>query len=84
MWLWCVPALLGLLAGAVAVIYFTVPAESLPTVLGRVPAEAAHRVGPGEVAAALAIGLLLTACVLLIGTHLRRHATAVWRMLLGR
>jgi len=83
-WLWCLRAVLGLLAGAVAITYCTVPAESLPPILGRVPGDTTHRLQSGEVAAVVAIGLLLIASGFLIGTHLRQQAVAVWRRLLGR
>jgi uncharacterized membrane protein HdeD (DUF308 family) len=66
-WLALALAILGLLAGAAAIIYFTVPAHSLPSVLGPVACpkkytqhfcDKLHRQRRGE-AAAVAAGVLL-------------------------
>ena len=66
-WLALVLAVLGVIAGVVAVIYYTVPAHSLPSMLGPVACpkkftqhfcDSVHRVKRGE-AAAVAAGVLL-------------------------
>ena len=56
-WLSVVLGVLGLLSLVVAVIYFSVPAHSLPSFLGPLNRVQAHRKRRGEAAIALAVVL---------------------------
>ena len=76
MWLAIVIGIVGLLAGVAAANYYTVPAHSLPSVLGKVPCPvhrpncSIHRVQRGRDAAVAAVVLLVIAVV--IGIVARR------------
>lgn len=64
-WLTVVLGILGLLALVAAIIYFTVPAHSLPSILGplhRVPAKRKRR---GEAAIGLAVVLFVVAGIVI-------------------
>lgn len=63
-WLSVVLGVLGLLALVVAIIYFSVPAHSLPTFLGPLNRVQAHRKRRGEAALALAVVLGVIAGIL--------------------
>ena len=62
-WLVAVLVLLGALALAAAIVYFTVPAHSLPSILGTLPRTRAHRKRRGEAALAAAVVLWVIAVV---------------------
>jgi hypothetical protein len=63
-WLVAVLVLLGLIALAGAIVYFTVPAHSLPSFLGTLPRVKAHRRRRGEAALVIAIVLWVIAAVI--------------------
>jgi hypothetical protein len=63
-WISVVLGVLGLLALVVAIIYFSVPAHSLPTFLGPLNRVQAHRKRRGEAAIALAVVLGVIAGIL--------------------
>jgi hypothetical protein len=63
-WLVAVLVLLGALALAGAIVYFTVPAHSLPSILGTLPRVKNHRKRRGEAALAIAIVLWVIAAVI--------------------
>jgi hypothetical protein len=69
-WLALVIGILGVLLGVVAIVYLTVPAHSLPSMLGPLPHVNAHRVRRGEAAAVGAVALLLVA--VFVGVAARR------------
>ena len=69
-WISVVLGVLGLLALVVAIIYFSVPAHSLPTFLGPLNRVQAHRKRRGEAAIALAVVLGVIAGIV----YLRRQA----------
>ena len=60
-WLSAVLAFLGLLALVAAIMYFTIPAHSLPSFLGPIERVNAHRKRRGEGAIALAVVLWVVA-----------------------
>ncbi len=73
-WLTAVLGVLGLLALVAAIMYFTIPAHSLPSFLGPLQRVNAHRKRRGEAAIALAVVLWVVAgIVVYVG---RRAATA--------
>lgn len=84
-------AILGLAAAIVAVIYYTVPAHSLPSFLGSLPKNLAslarernvHRTRRGELAVFFAIVLVVVAAVLGIVSRRSSAAGAAWGRLLG-
>jgi uncharacterized membrane protein HdeD (DUF308 family) len=79
-WLALVLAVIGVLAGIAAIIYFTVPAHSLPSVLGPVQCakhwtqkycDSIHRKHRGEAAAVAAgVFLVLAGLVFYIGRRM--------------
>ncbi len=77
-------ATLGLLAAAVAVVYSTIPAGSLPSLLGRQPGISAYRTGRAETAAAVAIVLLVIPIVITVRAYFPELVRMAWRRLLGR
>ncbi len=77
-------ATLGLLAATVAVIYSTIPADSLPSILGRRPGVTSYRTGRAEVAAAFAIVLLVVPIVITVQTRFPELVRSALRKLLGR
>lgn len=86
-WLAVVLGALGVIVGAIAVVYFTVPAHSLPSILGGVAGAKphVHRVHRGDAAAGLAGVLLVLAAILgIIVWRAPNRAEATWRGLLGR
>ncbi len=73
-WLTAVLGVLGLLALVAAIMYFTIPAHSLPSFLGPLQRVNAHRKRRGEAAIAIAVVLWVVAgIVVYVG---RRAATA--------
>ena len=73
---------LGLLAAAVAIVYFVVPAHSLPSFIpGHVAHETGHRTKRGTAAAIVAAVLLVAAVV--VGVVGRRSASPSARSRLG-
>ena len=83
-WLALVLGILGVLAGIAAIVYYTVPAHSLPSVLGAVPCakhwtqtycDSIHRVRRGQ-AAAVAAGVLLVLAGLVFYLGRRMEAPA--------
>ncbi len=64
-WLTAVLGVLGLVALVVAIIYFTVPAHSLPTFLGPLHRVQAHRKRRGEAAIGLAVVLFVVAGIII-------------------
>jgi len=77
-------ATLGLLAATVAVIYSTIPADSLPSLLGRRPGVTSYRTGRAEVVAAIAIVLLVVPIVITVRTRFPELVRSALRNLLGR
>jgi hypothetical protein len=79
-------ALIGVVAGIVAIVYFTVPAHSLPSILGSLPKKLAsraserkiHRVHRGEAAAGLAVVLLVVAGILAFASNRSRGRTGYY------
>lgn len=63
-WLSVVLGVLGLLSLVVAIIYFSVPAHSLPSFLGPLNRVQAHRKRRGEAAVALTVVLAVIAGIL--------------------
>ena len=63
-WLSVVLGVLGLLSLVVAIIYFSVPAHSLPSFLGPLHRVQAHRKRRGEAAIALTVVLAVIAGIL--------------------
>ncbi len=73
-WLVAVLGLLGAVALAAAIVYFTVPAHSLPSILGTLPRVHAHRKRRGEAALAAAVVLwVIAAVVFYAGTRSGRR-----------
>jgi hypothetical protein len=64
-WLTAVLGVLGLLALVAAIMYFTIPAHSLPSFLGPLYRVNAHRKRRGEAAIALAVVLWVVAGIVL-------------------
>jgi hypothetical protein len=62
---------LGVLAIAAAIVYYTVPAHSLPAFMGTLKAKA-HRVKRGE--AALIIGIVLLVASIVLGVISARNS----------
>ena len=62
-WLAAVLGFLGLLALVGAIVYFTVPAHSLPSFLGPLHRVTAHRKRRGEAAIALAVVIWVVAAI---------------------
>jgi hypothetical protein len=60
-WLTAVLGFLGLLALVAAILYFTIPAHSLPSFLGPIQRVSAHRKRRGEAAIAIAVVLWVVA-----------------------
>jgi len=79
-----VVTIVGLLATAVAVAYATIPADSLPSFLGRRAGMTGYRTGRAEEAAAIAIVLLVIAIIITIRTRFPKLVASTWRRLLGR
>jgi hypothetical protein len=79
-----VSATLGLLAAVVAGVYSTIPAHSLPSLLGGRPGNSAYRTGRAETAAVVAIVLLVIPIVITVRTHFPELVRSAWRRLLGR
>lgn len=79
-----VVTILGLVATAVAVTYATIPAGSLPSLLGRRAGVTEYRTGRAEEAAAIAIVLLVIAIVITIRTRFPKLVASTWRRLLGK
>jgi len=77
-------AIIGLLAAAVAIAYSTIPANSLPSLLGGRREIVAYRTGRAEVAAVVAIVLLVIAIVLTVRTRFPKLVSTTWHRLLGR
>lgn len=77
-------AALGLLATAVAVLYSTIPAGSLPSLLGRQPGVSVYRTGRAETAAVVAIVFLVIPIVITIRSYFPELVRLVWHRLLGR
>lgn len=79
--------MLGLAAAVVAVTYFTVPADALPAMLGRLRGVTTHRADRGRVAAVVSIVVLVGAVATLMATQFRtqfRHrVSSTWRRLIG-
>jgi hypothetical protein len=71
-WLTAVLGVLGLLALVAAIMYFTIPAHSLPSFLGPMYRVNAHRKRRGEAAIALAVVLWVVAGIVL---YVGRRAT---------
>jgi hypothetical protein len=63
-WLTAVLGVLGLLALIAAIMYFTIPAHSLPSFLGPLHRVKAHRKRRGEAAIALAVVLWVVAGII--------------------
>jgi len=72
-WLAAVLGVLGLLALVVAIIYFTVPAHSLPSFLGPLHRVKAHRKRRGEGAIALAVVLWVIAGIVFYVNNRSSH-----------
>lgn len=86
-WLAIIIGIIGILVGVVAIIYYTVPAHSLPSILGPVPNAKphVHRVHRGQSAAILAGGLLVLALVVgIVAWRTPKASGGVGRRLLGR
>jgi hypothetical protein len=92
-WLALALGALGVLAGILAVIYFTVPAHSLPSFLGPIPGVKAHRVTRGKAAAVSALLLfILAGAVFFVGGSRSEpgkpspldRLIRLWTRLLGR
>lgn len=75
---------IGLVAGALAITYFTVPADLLPTFLGRLARVAQHRTRCGQVSAVISIAFLFLAIVRLVTHRLSHAVSAAWQKLIGR
>ncbi len=75
-WLALEIGVLGLLLGVVAIIYLTVPAHSLPSMLGTLPGVKAHRVRRGEAAAVGAVALLIVAAFVAVAAFRAERQTA--------
>lgn len=71
-WLVLAIALVGALAIAAGVVYFTVPAHSLPSFLGPLPHVKAHRKRRGE--GALALGIVLWVVAVIVAVVGKRSA----------
>jgi hypothetical protein len=82
--LWVLPAVLGLLAGTLAVAYYTEPADAFPRFLGGTAGVVTHLQRRADAAAVVAIGMLIIAIVMLVRTRLPRRSASFWRHLLGR
>ena len=72
-WLTAVLGVLGLLALVAAIMYFTIPAHSLPSFLGPLHRVNAHRKRRGEAAIALAVVLWVIAGIVV---YVGRRAAA--------
>ncbi|MGH9917565.1 MAG: hypothetical protein ACRD6W_01630 [Nitrososphaerales archaeon] len=77
-------AILGLVAGALAVTFLEVPTHSLPSFLGHLPGILRHRKRYGEVAAVIAIVLLFLAVVGVMTRKLSAAISALARRIVGR
>lgn len=77
-------ASLGLVAGALAITYFTVPAHLLPTFLGRLAGVAQPRTKYGQVAAVISVAFLFLAIIRLVTYRLAHAISAAWQKLIGR
>ena len=64
-WLAAVIGVLGLLALIGGILYFTIPAHSLPSFLGPLPRVNAHRKRRGEAAIAVAVVLWVVAAIVI-------------------
>jgi hypothetical protein len=79
MWLALAVGGLGVLLGIAALMYYTIPAHSLPSLLGPVPHAKPHvkRVQRGQAAAVAAVALLIMAVVIaLVSGRSGRRAQA--------
>jgi hypothetical protein len=79
MWLALAVAGLGVILGIVALMYYTIPAHSLPSLLGPVHTKRPHvkRVQRGQAAAVAAVALLIMAVVIaLVSGRSERRAKA--------
>jgi hypothetical protein len=68
--------ILGILVGIAAIMYYTIPAHSLPSLLGPVPSAKphVHRIQRGQAAAVAAVALLIIAVVIaLVGRRSERR-----------
>jgi uncharacterized membrane protein HdeD (DUF308 family) len=63
-WLAALLGVLGLLALVAAILFFTLPAHSLPSFLGPLPRVTAHRKRRGEAAIAIAVVLWVIAGII--------------------
>ena len=76
-WLAAVIGVLGLLALIGGILYFTIPAHSLPSFLGPLPRVNAHRKRRGEAAIAVAVVLwVVAAIVIFVGRRQAAGASA--------
>ena len=86
-WLAVVLGVLAVIVGAIAAVYYTVPAHSLPSWLGTVQ-HAKHnvyRVRRGEAAAIAAGGVLVLGVIVGVAAwRAPNRVNASWRRLLGR
>lgn len=89
-WLALVLGILAVLAGIAAIIYYTVPAHSLPSMLGAVPCPvkhphcSVHRVKRGEAAAVGAVILAVAAAlVFFVGRRMDDSGQSAGARLMG-
>jgi hypothetical protein len=77
-------AVLGLVAGALAGTFFSVPAHSLPSFLAHLPGVGSHRKRYVEISAAIAMFFLVLAILDLLTRRLSAEISDAWRRFIGR